>query len=49
MKEKKRFPLRNQLVVVFGLLIFIMGTVRGFFYLERCPYSNGKKDRNALA
>ena len=43
MKEKKRFPLRNQLVVVFGLLIFIMGTVRGFFTLNDVRTAMAKK------
>ena len=34
MKQKKRFPLRNKMMVVFGLLIFVLGTIRGAITLS---------------
>ena len=34
MKQKKRFPLRNKMMVVFGLLIFVLGIIRGAITLS---------------
>jgi methyl-accepting chemotaxis protein len=34
MKQKKRFSLRNKMMVVFGLLIFVLGIIRGAITLS---------------
>lgn len=34
MKQKRRFPLRNKMMVVFGLLIFVLGIIRGAITLS---------------
>jgi len=48
MKEKKRFALRNKMMIVFGLLIFGMGTIRGAITLAEVRRAMAKKTETHL-